>query len=66
VLEHDDLVRVRVAPDEQQVEYADSALALELGQLVGDAALEVRARVEADVEELDGPISVIARFLRFR
>jgi hypothetical protein len=66
VLEHDDLVRVRVAPDEQQVEYADSALALELGQLVGDAALEVRARVEADVEELDGPISVIARFLQFR
>ena len=52
VLEHDELVGVGVPSHEQQVEHPDRAVIRELRELVRNPALEVRARGEADVEQL--------------
>jgi hypothetical protein len=54
VLEHDELVRVGVAPDEQEVEDPNRAVARKPGQLVGDAAFEVGPRLEAEADQLYG------------
>ena len=53
VFEHDRLLRIWIAGDEQDVENPDRSLALELRKLVDHLALEVRIAVEADADELN-------------
>ena len=53
VVEHDGLLRLRIAGDEQDIEDPDRSLALELRELVDHLALEVRIAVEGDADELN-------------
>jgi hypothetical protein len=54
VLEHHELIRVRVPGHEEQVEQPNGAFALKPRELVCNASLEVCPRLEAHGHELNG------------